>query len=467
MNLRSRFFSISVISISLLFFSCVSTPSTNSSSSSKKTEWKRVTSISELKGTWNLCFFSDEETEITYPFVIKKADGTRAPFMKFSEEKSDDTPSWQRKASELGISLEELWQKRFSYLGEIYDKKSVIQADENGCEAGTKLFLENGRIFSQKTLLVPEKIVLQNLSCFQISSDGKKISRNQNIDFKFYSHFDNGPSEKKLSSEIGLVLSGGGGKGAYEVGVWKALLEYGIAPKITCISGTSVGGLNSALFAVTDYNIIEEIWKNQVPYELTRDDDLISQKGLKNIIAQVQLEKFKEMIYPKVFVTALRNKNLLLKIISSKPGRYAARFLLNEETDINEIGMKLLATSAFPVITSPIVLKDGNEYIDGGAEQFGGDNTPVDPVVDSSPLIKDIIVVYLSSNPPRRIRKIDYDSKNIIEIIPSIDLGNLLEGTANFGSSRINLLINQGYSDAVKILRDDFKLRPKSPFWFD
>ena len=52
------------------------------------------------------------------------------------------------------------------------------------------------------------------------------------------------------AQEIGLVLAGGGGKGAYEVGVWKALNDYGIAQKITVISGTSVGWLNAALFIV-------------------------------------------------------------------------------------------------------------------------------------------------------------------------------------------------------------------------
>lgn len=46
-----------------------------------------------------------------------------------------------------------------------------------------------------------------------------------------------------------LVLSGGGAKGAYQVGVWKAMTELGIAKDICVISGTSVGGINAALFA--------------------------------------------------------------------------------------------------------------------------------------------------------------------------------------------------------------------------
>ena len=47
-----------------------------------------------------------------------------------------------------------------------------------------------------------------------------------------------------------LILAGGGGKGAYEIGVWKAMRELGIDKKIWAVSGASVGGLNGALFVL-------------------------------------------------------------------------------------------------------------------------------------------------------------------------------------------------------------------------
>jgi len=47
------------------------------------------------------------------------------------------------------------------------------------------------------------------------------------------------------AQNVGLVLSGGGAKGAYEVGVWKALTDVGITDRISVISGTSVGALNA------------------------------------------------------------------------------------------------------------------------------------------------------------------------------------------------------------------------------
>ena len=42
------------------------------------------------------------------------------------------------------------------------------------------------------------------------------------------------------ASPLGLVLSGGGAKGAYEVGVWQALHEAGIAGDVAAVSGTSI-----------------------------------------------------------------------------------------------------------------------------------------------------------------------------------------------------------------------------------
>ncbi len=39
--------------------------------------------------------------------------------------------------------------------------------------------------------------------------------------------------------KLGLVLSGGGGKGVYQIGVWKALREFGLESEIAAVAGTS------------------------------------------------------------------------------------------------------------------------------------------------------------------------------------------------------------------------------------
>ena len=280
-----------------------------------------------------------------------------------------------------------------------------------------------------------------------------------------------------FTQEVGLVLSGGGGKGAYQVGVWKALSEYGIAQKITAISGSSVGGLNAALFAVADMDAILYIWRNLVPQYLVEDDALISQPGLLKIIDMLPLELLQDN-YPLVNVTCVRKRFTLLKSAAKLlgivgVGDNAHRFWLNAEEDVSEIKRMLLATSAFPVVTDAVTLKDGYEYTDGGNEIVGGDNIPIDGIVYPSEngqyscidKIDTIYVVYLNQYPKRRIKAKDYDRFRLVEIIPSIDLAGLFDGTCNFTPERINLLIDIGYEDTVRILREK-GLYPVSDFWF-
>lgn len=58
----------------------------------------------------------------------------------------------------------------------------------------------------------------------------------------------------------GLVLSGGGARGAYEIGVYRALAEEG-GLTFGVVTGTSVGALNAALIAQGDLDRAEALWR--------------------------------------------------------------------------------------------------------------------------------------------------------------------------------------------------------------
>ena len=75
-----------------------------------------------------------------------------------------------------------------------------------------------------------------------------------------------------LNREYGIVLEGGGAKGAYQVGAWKALREAGV--KIKAVAGTSVGALNGALICMDDIDRAEKLWKN-IRYSSIMDLSLI------------------------------------------------------------------------------------------------------------------------------------------------------------------------------------------------
>jgi predicted acylesterase/phospholipase RssA len=67
------------------------------------------------------------------------------------------------------------------------------------------------------------------------------------------------PREYLRAGRIGLVLCGGGFKGAYQIGAWKALRELGVT-RLSAIAGTSVGALNAVLIANGDSAAAEEVW---------------------------------------------------------------------------------------------------------------------------------------------------------------------------------------------------------------
>ena len=57
---------------------------------------------------------------------------------------------------------------------------------------------------------------------------------------------------------IGLVLEGGGAKGAYHIGVFRALDELNIG--LDGVVGTSIGAINGAMIAQGDGPRAWEIW---------------------------------------------------------------------------------------------------------------------------------------------------------------------------------------------------------------
>ena len=57
-------------------------------------------------------------------------------------------------------------------------------------------------------------------------------------------------AEKWNALKFGLVLAGGGAKGSYQAGVLSVLFELDIADKISAVSGTSVGALNTLSIAL-------------------------------------------------------------------------------------------------------------------------------------------------------------------------------------------------------------------------
>ena len=87
------------------------------------------------------------------------------------------------------------------------------------------------------------------------------------------------------SKTYAIALEGGGARGAYQVGAWRALDEAGV--RYDAVSGTSVGSLNGAMMAMRDLSRAEDFWNNIRFSQVMRVDDAtmkcVFQKDFKDL----------------------------------------------------------------------------------------------------------------------------------------------------------------------------------------
>lgn len=252
-----------------------------------------------------------------------------------------------------------------------------------------------------------------------------------------------------------LALEGGGAKGAYQIGAWRALKEAGIT--VNAVSGTSVGALNGALIAMGDLVKAENIWKN-ISYSQVMDvDDDIMRSLMEGDLSRLNLLEAAEL-----FLDTLRNRGFDVtplfqwmqeqveedKIRASETELYIVTFSLSEKrtlelraSDLPEgkICEMLLASAYLPVFRNERL--SGKRYTDGGI----ADALPLHVLIDNG--YRDIIAVRLYSNGLQRPVRIPSGTK-IHMLLPSIDLGSLLD----FRPEQSHRYLTAGYYDMLRLL---------------
>lgn len=250
-----------------------------------------------------------------------------------------------------------------------------------------------------------------------------------------------------------LVLSGGGAKGSYQIGVWKALRELNI--NVTLVVGTSVGALNGAFFAQQQYEDAFDMWSNiDMTSVFEVDDNILNEisKVKENGIKTISLKLIKHPLV-KIFkdrgvdITPLRDtiEELLDedKIRNSKIGFGLVTISVNDRKPLRlfvedipkgELKYYLMGSALVPGFTQD--KNDKKRFIDGGVY----DNLPVKMAISKN--YKDIIVVNLMTF----FKNKKYSGINQINISPSGSLGNFLY----FNKERSIRNIEMGYLDALK-----------------
>jgi len=207
-----------------------------------------------------------------------------------------------------------------------------------------------------------------------------------------------------------LVLSGGGAKGAFQVGALDYLIkEKGINFEIIC--GVSVGALNAAMVAQGDFDLLRKIW-----LEIKSEKDIFRQRffgilsglfGVESVYTNRPLwKKIDQCVDPE----KIRNsgKEFRVGTVSLQTGEY-----ISVNQNFPDLKKWVLASAAIPVTFEPIRLK-GEQIIDGGVR----DITPLSTAIE---LDAERIFVILAS--PTNVKWIEKEYKSLMEIgVRSLDI---------------------------------------------
>lgn len=284
-----------------------------------------------------------------------------------------------------------------------------------------------------------------------------------------------------METKIGVVLSGGGAKGAYEVGLLKALAEFGIEPDV--IAGTSIGALNGSVCASWKdikqvAKITEEVWLSMVDEIVFKldDEELQAIEAYKEKkIDSSQLAKFSidNRKKTKIIKDILQEYSPIEKLKSGLPfyigmtqsGGFMkdltrffsdkfpqqADFFKIQSLKVEDMHNAILASAALPILFDGVEI-NGTIYRDGclGSRENSQGNTPVSPLVDIEKCTH-LIVCHLDND--TLFNRYKYKKVRIIEIKPTKETFESGLDALKFDNQyKIKSWISQGYKDTKKEL---------------
>jgi NTE family protein len=248
-------------------------------------------------------------------------------------------------------------------------------------------------------------------------------------------------------TQYGVVLGGGGAKGSYEIGVWKALKELDIP--ISTVVGTSVGALNGAIMVQGDFDMAFKLWTNLdvqsvinlenatlLDYKQIKFKDLIAaaSKFIEN--RGLDITPLRKMLIHYIDEAVIRQSPIDFGLVTFSLSDFKPVTVFKNEIPEGMLIDYLLASSCLPGF-QPLEI-NGKRFMDGAIY----DNIPISLMLKKG--VKDIIVVDVSGIGV--VRKVNLKGINVIYIKNS----DPLCGTLQFDGEVCKDGITMGYLDALK-----------------
>lgn len=257
----------------------------------------------------------------------------------------------------------------------------------------------------------------------------------------------------------GIVLEGGGAKGAFQIGAWRALRQLGIT--FDGVAGTSIGALNGAFFMQDDFDAAYDLWYNIKPSRVIAGDDKMLEKIMKmdlegkdfhKVVASfskmvgqkgLDITPLREMIAEMLKEDVIRQSQKTFGFVTVSLSNFKPVQMYKEDIPVGQMAAYLIASANLPIFKLDRI--DGKLYVDGGFY----DNLPINLLASKG--FKEIITIELNGIGFRqKVAQKDKDNGlKITNIRPSGDLGRTMELLPE--TARRNLLM--GYYDTMRIYR--------------
>lgn len=246
---------------------------------------------------------------------------------------------------------------------------------------------------------------------------------------------------------FGLVFAGGGVRGAYHIGVWKALREMNI--DICAVSGTSIGAINGALFVQGMLETAEKLWQDialsdivTLPPELESEKNLFGIKSIIKIAAEayknagLDMKPLEQLLNIVIDEEAFRRSDIDFGLTTYSVTEKKLVTITKNDIPKGSLIPYLMASACLPGFK---LRQIGNKkFIDGGML----DNMPVDILIKKG--ISDIITVDVKGIGVYR----DFNTSGC-NIIP-IECREPHTGTMDFDTDGIKNSITEGYLDCLR-----------------
>lgn len=231
---------------------------------------------------------------------------------------------------------------------------------------------------------------------------------------------------------VGLVLSGGMAKGAYQIGALRALNNFVPLKEIKHMSCASVGVLNGYAYATESLEYAEQIWKSIC----SKDERLVISQILRSSMLQkniVNLCDTQKSISSSFYCSLLdiSHRNIVYKDLSA--------------IDADQIPLYLKASVAMPIYNHSVRLDD-TSYFDGAMI----DNIPVFPLLKHN---LDYIICIYFDNICYKFENTYFDNK-IIKI--SFPCESRIKQSFVFQQDSIEDMIKKGYDRTMYLLASVF-----------